>query len=89
MFTGNRGILHDEHGEIKRQWKLKAWITCLLEFKGRKRQIFSPGSYRAILRNIDGVLDFDPDAPSLTVTVTFDGQKTSVEKVAGEPRFLK
>lgn len=42
---GNRGVLHNERQEIVRPWKLKAWITCELEFKGRKRQIMQPGLY--------------------------------------------
>jgi hypothetical protein len=45
MFMGNRGILHDKNEVIQRNWKLKAWIICLLEFRGRKRRIFSPGHY--------------------------------------------
>jgi len=45
LFMGNRGILHDNAGVIRSQWKTQAWITCLLEFKGRKRQILTPGSY--------------------------------------------
>ncbi len=42
---GNRGVLHDQNGDIQRNWKLKAWITCELEFKARKRQILMPGRY--------------------------------------------
>ena len=42
---GNRGVLHNEHREVIRNWKLKAWITCLTDFKGRKRQVFSPRRY--------------------------------------------
>ena len=42
---GNRGVLHNEKGELIRSWKLKAWITCLVAFKGRKRAVFTPGRY--------------------------------------------
>lgn len=52
MFMGNRGILHDEHGRITVRpntnhvpWKTKAWIICLLEFKGRRRRLMLPGHY--------------------------------------------
>jgi hypothetical protein len=35
-FMGNRGILHDDTETLgKARWKHKAWITCLLEFRGR------------------------------------------------------
>ena len=42
---GNRGNLHDASGRIRRPMRLKAWIYCLLEFKGRKRALLQPGSY--------------------------------------------
>ncbi|MDJ0901039.1 MAG: hypothetical protein QNJ55_19735 [Xenococcus sp. MO_188.B8] len=42
---GNRGVLHDSHGSIKKLWRSKSWITCLLNFKGQKRSIMSPGKY--------------------------------------------
>lgn len=44
-WMGNRGVLHDASKRIVRSWKLKAWIVCRLEFKGRRRQVFSPGRY--------------------------------------------
>ena len=42
---GNRGLLHNNDKEVVRPFRLKAWITCALEFKGRKRQLMSPGMY--------------------------------------------
>lgn len=43
---GNRGILHDEHGAIRRAWANKAWVTCALSFKGRNRKpLMQPGRY--------------------------------------------
>jgi|SRR5690348_423445 len=44
-WMGNRGQLHDDTKFIQRPFKLKAWLTCLLEFKGRKREVMSPGLY--------------------------------------------
>ena len=41
---GNRGILHDDSGNVVRNWKMKAWITCVLDFKNRQRNIMSPGT---------------------------------------------
>jgi hypothetical protein len=43
--TGNRGCLHDEQGQIRRQYLGSRWIICLLEFKGRKRPLMMPGHY--------------------------------------------
>jgi hypothetical protein len=42
---GNRGLLHDAEGRIRRAWQVKRWLICLLQFKGRKRQIMRPGHY--------------------------------------------
>ncbi|MCY3669585.1 MAG: hypothetical protein OXH14_00695 [Alphaproteobacteria bacterium] len=43
---GNRGILHDERQMLGgRRWTHKAWICCVTEFRGRKRQVMAPGRY--------------------------------------------
>ena len=44
---GNRGgVLHDDQRRLGvSRWKTQAWITCVLEFKDRRRKLMSPGSY--------------------------------------------
>jgi len=42
---GNRGVLHDEAREVVRPWQVRRWITCLLEFRGRRRVVMSPRRY--------------------------------------------
>jgi hypothetical protein len=43
---GNRGgVLHDVHRQIVRRYASRRWITCLPEFKGRRRSVMSPGRY--------------------------------------------
>lgn len=44
-WMGNRGLLHDEHRQIVRPFRLKAWLICLLEFKGRHRTVMMPKRY--------------------------------------------
>lgn len=44
-WMGNRGILHNDSGEVVAPWRHKAWVTCVLEYKGRRREIFSPRRY--------------------------------------------
>ena len=44
-WMGNRGLLHDEHQHVLRAYRLKAWLICVLEFKGRKRKVMSPRRY--------------------------------------------
>ncbi|MEO8712901.1 MAG: hypothetical protein ABI405_12290 [Parafilimonas sp.] len=45
LWMGNRGHIHNLNCEIVRQYKLKAWIICKLEFKERKRRIMAPNLY--------------------------------------------
>jgi hypothetical protein len=42
---GNRGILHDEQGNIRRLYVGRRWIICVLSFKGRRREVMTPGQY--------------------------------------------
>jgi hypothetical protein len=39
---GNRGVLHADDGEHRRDWQVRRWIACRLEFKGRHREIRQP-----------------------------------------------
>jgi hypothetical protein len=44
MFLGNRGCLCDEAGKLaRRRWRLRAWITCRLSYKGWWRPVMRPG----------------------------------------------
>lgn len=42
---GKRGILHNAQKEIIATSARKGWVTCRLEFAGRKREVFSASSY--------------------------------------------
>ena len=42
---GIRGILHDADGQIRRRWAGRAWISCHLEFRGRRATVMAPGHY--------------------------------------------
>jgi len=44
-WMGNRGQLHDAGKLIKRPFKLKAWLICLLQFRGRHRPVMAPNQY--------------------------------------------
>jgi hypothetical protein len=41
-WLGNRGVIHNQDQEIVRPYKLKAWIICMLEFRGRHREVMMP-----------------------------------------------
>ena len=50
LVYGNRGRLHDEHGVIRRQWQVRRWISCRLEFRGGRRAggPMPPGRYTGL-----------------------------------------
>jgi len=41
-WLGNRGVIHNEQKQIVRPYKIKAWIICMLEFRGRHRNVMTP-----------------------------------------------
>jgi hypothetical protein len=46
LFFGNRGVLHDRGGRIRRERSPEIrWITCVTEWKGRRRPLLRPGHY--------------------------------------------
>ena len=47
LFTGNRGIIHDGSTKtlLRRRWTTKAWIVCVIDFRGRRREVMSPGTW--------------------------------------------
>ena len=47
MFTGNRGIIHDPATRtlLKRRWASRAWLTCVCDFRGRRREMMAGRSW--------------------------------------------
>jgi hypothetical protein len=47
MFTGNRGIIHDPATKtlLTRRWASRAWLTCVCEYKGRRRDVMGGRSW--------------------------------------------
>ena len=43
MFWGNRGPLLDREGRLARYSRGQAWVICVLSFKRRRRQQWTPG----------------------------------------------
>jgi hypothetical protein len=42
---GNRGIIHDDDRHIVKPWQVRRWITCVLQFRGRHREVMTPHRY--------------------------------------------
>ena len=46
LLMGNRGILHDDLGRLtERRWRHRNWVCCQLSFRGRRRELMTPGRY--------------------------------------------
>jgi len=46
MFTGNRGVIHDPASKaLTRRWANNAWLTCVCEFRGRRREVMGGRSW--------------------------------------------
>jgi hypothetical protein len=47
LFTGNRGIIHDPATKtlLTRRWTSRAWLTCVCEFRGRRREVMGGRSW--------------------------------------------
>ena len=47
MFVGNRGIIHDPATRtlLRKRWSTDAWLTCVLEFRGRRRKVMQRRSW--------------------------------------------
>ena len=55
LFMGNRGRLHDGDRRIVRHANSNLWIVCLLDFRGRHREVMSPHSYTELFFLDDAV----------------------------------
>ncbi|MFZ2004183.1 MAG: hypothetical protein WAV02_03810 [Stellaceae bacterium] len=46
-FIGNRGIIHDPTTRtlLGRRWTTKAWLVCLLHYRGRRREVMKRRSW--------------------------------------------
>jgi hypothetical protein len=46
LFTGNRGIIHDPATKtLTRRWAGQAWLTCVCEFRGQRREVMAGRSW--------------------------------------------
>jgi hypothetical protein len=47
LFVGNRGIIHDPATRtlLKKRWSTPAWLTCVLQLRGRRRKVMARRSW--------------------------------------------
>jgi len=81
-FMGNRGALHNEKREIVRQFKDRRWITCCLEFRGRRRSVMSWGRYTELFF-LDEAVVLRPDTDHAPSAGGHDSRHFSMPGCAG------
>ena len=55
MFTGNRGCLVDDAGEVVRHHRGRLWITCVTEYKDWRFPLARPGKWTPLFFLDDAV----------------------------------
>jgi hypothetical protein len=45
VWTGNRGVIHNNEKQIIKNHAVKYWITCVLEYKGKRRELMKPNRW--------------------------------------------
>lgn len=49
MLMGNRGCIHSPDRTLGvTRWRTKMWISCVLDWRGRKRDVMPPGRWTAL-----------------------------------------
>jgi hypothetical protein len=49
LLMGNRGCIHREDRTLAvTRWRTKMWISCVLDWRGRKRDVMPPGRWTAL-----------------------------------------
>jgi hypothetical protein len=85
-WMGNRGLIHNEHQEVVRKFRLKAWITCRLEFKNRHREVMTPGLYTELFF-LDEATAFSAGHRPCAECRREDYNRFKVAWVEGNPSF--
>ncbi len=55
LLTGNRGCVVDEHGEVVRHHQGRPWISCVLEYRGRRQPLGAPRRWTPLFLLDDAV----------------------------------
>jgi hypothetical protein len=55
MFTGNRGCIVDDTGEVVRHHRSALWIVCVTEFRGWRHPLAAPGRWTPLFFLDDAV----------------------------------
>ena len=85
-WMGNRGVLHNERQAIQRPFRLKAWITCVLEFKGRHRPVMAPDRYTELFF-LDEVTAFSAGHRPCFECRREDAMRFKSDWISGNPEY--
>jgi len=85
-WLGNRGVLHNEQQQIIRPYKIKAWITCVLSFRGRHREVMQPNRWTELFF-LDEVTAFSAGHRPCFQCRYEDHQRFKTYWLKGNPEF--
>ena len=62
LYIGNRGIIHEPATKtlLGRRWTTKAWLVCVLDYQGRRRELMPPVTGRALSAAVPMLKHFEP-----------------------------
>jgi len=84
-WLGNRGVIH-EGKEIVRPFRLKAWIICMLEFRGRHREVMRPDRWTELFF-LDEATAFSAGHRPCFQCRYADHQRFKIAWLAGNPEY--
>ncbi|WP_083227977.1 hypothetical protein [Mucilaginibacter sp. PPCGB 2223] len=85
-WLGNRGVIHNENKEIARPFRLKAWIICMLEFRGRHREVMMPDRWTELFF-VDEATAFSAGHRPCFQCRYADHQRFKAAWLAGNPAY--
>jgi hypothetical protein len=89
MFTGNRGCVVDDSGEVVRHHRGRLWITCVTEYKDWRFPLARPGRWTPLFFLDDAVALSAGHRPcGLCRRHAYLSYRDAVSQAAGSPRLL-
>lgn len=90
MFTGNRGCLVDENGEVVRHHQGSLWIVCATEFKDWRSPLAAPNRWTPLFFLDDAVALAAGHRPcGLCRRDSYDAYREAIASAAGRTRPLR
>jgi hypothetical protein len=90
MFTGNRGCVVDDSGEVARHHRGQLWITCVTEYKDWRSPLAQPGRWTPLFFLDDASALAAGHRPcGLCRSDAYLSYRDAVSRAAGSPQPLR